>query len=78
MLLNNFFFDSHAVIDLLIQSLYYDIYNHDVDYNLAEPSILKIIKISAKSKAWIIEANAVNNSEYRILSKNLTADLFLV
>ena len=32
--------------DSIIQSLYYDIYNHDVDYNidLAEPSILKIKK----------------------------------
>ena len=30
-----------ADIDSKIQSLYYDIYNHDVDYNLAEPLILK-------------------------------------
>ena len=35
-------------------------YNHDVDYyniDLAEPSILNINKISAKPRAWIIEAS---------------------
>ena len=49
-------FWSTYFIDSIIQSLYYDIYNHDVDYNLAEPSILKINKISAKPRAGIIKA----------------------
>ena len=46
-------------VDSIIQSLYYDIYNHNLDYNidLAEPSILKIKKISAKPSAGIIEPN---------------------
>ena len=44
------------LLDSLIQFLYYDIYIPDVDY-LAELSILKTNKISAKPRAYIIEAN---------------------
>ena len=43
------------MLDSIIQSLYSDIYNLDVDH-LAEPSILRINKISAKPWAWIMEA----------------------